>query len=59
MTIINKNMDIRVGSVIRDHLNQELVITRIWEHEKHFDLEIMHKETRARGCLRKIKKTCN
>ena len=51
-----KNMDIRVGSIIKDTAGEEWVVGRIFEHEKHFDLALTHKETRRSGELR-VQKT--
>lgn len=47
--------DYKVSATITDGEGNEWVIAQKWEHEKHFDLALFHKESGSRGSFRIMK----
>lgn len=50
-----KKVQERVGEIITDQNGNEWIITHIWEHRKHFDLELRN-PILGYSSIRKVKK---
>lgn len=47
----------KVADKVKDRHGVEWVIAKIFEHENHFDYELINTETGEHGCLREEVKT--